>query len=67
MINSGADVNIQDREGNTALIYAAGKNLAGNVKILMNYGADISLRNIDGKSAFDSAHSEDVKKLLAGR
>ena len=65
MLNSGADVNINDREGNTALIYAAEKNLSGNVKILLDYGADKSIKNIDGKSAVDAAHSEDVKRLLA--
>ena len=46
-------------------MYAAEKNLAENVKILMSFGADKSVRNIDGKTAIELAHSEEVKKFLA--
>ena len=47
-------------------MYAAEKNLAENVRILMSYGADPAMKNIDGKTAEDLAHSEDIRRLIAG-
>ena len=64
LLNSGAEVNAQDREGRTALMYASEKGLSENVKTILNYGADVSLKDIDGKSAADLTLNDNLKGLL---
>lgn len=49
LIDAGADVNIQNNDGNTALMIAYGKYekdcFIDTVKLLLDYGADIYIRN----------------------
>ena len=59
-----ANVNAHDHDGKTALMYSAEKNSPDNVKLLLSYGADVSLKSLDGKSAADFSQSEEVKNLL---
>ncbi len=52
ILDSGIDVNAQDATGNTALHYAIFYNDNNLVELLLKYGADISIKNHQGKSSF---------------
>jgi ankyrin repeat protein len=55
LVESGADVNARDDDGNTALMSAAANGSAELVKIILAAGADTSARNNFGQSALDLA------------
>lgn len=59
LIDAGVDVNAQDPEGRTALMYAA-KNPAA-VQILMNAGARVDLFDTKGRSALEYAEEAGAK------
>lgn len=71
-ILSGADVNYTDQRGKSALHYAAGKSDLLNFYKLISYGADLTLKDAYGSTAFkifkNSKHSFNfsvfLKKLL---
>lgn len=50
LMESGAQLDIQDNMGNTPLHYATNKNTA---KFLIERGADTTIKNNEGKTAFD--------------
>jgi ankyrin repeat protein len=62
----------QDAKGRTVLHMAAEKDMADTTLLLLNMGADPSIRNADGKTALDVAveknavHAEKVLKEKAG-
>lgn len=57
LIKNGADVNIRDKYGRTALMVACTeKNNIEVVKYLIENGADLYLRDIDGRTALRNAH-----------
>jgi uncharacterized protein len=55
LINAGADVNLVDNAGLTALIRAAQRGALEVVEVLLEAGAQASWRSIEGKSAADTA------------
>ncbi|WP_302294720.1 ankyrin repeat domain-containing protein [Pyramidobacter piscolens] len=59
LIDAGADVNAQDPEGRTALMYAV-KNPAA-VQTLMNAGARVDLFDTNGRSALEYAEEAGVE------
>jgi ankyrin repeat protein len=64
----GADPNIQDVYGRTALMFAAGKGHFDIVKLLLIYGANPHLRDDQGNTAYMYAvrHGhQDVAELLS--
>ena len=69
LVARGADVNIQDNNGNTALIWASLHGHTAALKILIGAGADVNIHNKDGLSALDVAyqygHEETVNILIA--
>jgi hypothetical protein len=56
LLEIGADVDAQNKAGNTALIVAARKGQIDLVKKLLNADADPTIKNKDGKAALDLAH-----------
>jgi ankyrin repeat protein len=75
LISKGADVNLTDKEGNTALIRAVfndhRKNLFSSsvgdntevVRVLVDSGADIGVKNNKGKTALDYTAEEKCVKM----
>ena len=64
----GIDINIQDEEGNTALMYASYKEHIEIVKELIKSGANVNIKDRKGKTALDYAREEeydDIIKLLS--
>lgn len=69
LLDSGADINMQDETGQTALIAAPDQGYLGIVELLLKRGANPNIKDKDGDSALDIAHfknhDEIVKLLLA--
>ncbi len=63
LIASGANVNARDFGGNTPLIVAAREGSLTKVRVLLSHGADKSLKNDHGETAFDSISSIDADEL----
>ena len=51
LIRKGADVNLRDNEGKTALLWAASNSLP-NAKILVEHGAKVNIAANDGMTSF---------------
>ncbi|MHB1000775.1 MAG: ankyrin repeat domain-containing protein [Armatimonadota bacterium] len=71
LIINGADVNAQDdRHMETPLYLAAECGYIETVKLLLDYGADVTIQNVNGKTALFastdpfSRHPKDVQSLL---
>ncbi len=64
----GVRINAQDNQGNTALMYIAGRPIpyfAETLKNLLKAGADPNLKNKEGKTALQYAQKrEEYIKLL---
>jgi ankyrin repeat protein len=64
ILSAGANVNLQNRAGNTAVMLASeNKNLAA-LKLLLEAGADVNIKNKDGKTLFDYPLAPEVLALL---
>jgi hypothetical protein len=59
LIELGANINLQDINGDTALIIAVRNGSLDIVYDLIDAGADPNLKNNDGKTALDIAADED--------
>ena len=57
LIQRGAEVNLQDSDGNTALMHAAYWNRPAVVRRLLRAGADTAARSASGKTALHWARS----------
>ena len=59
LLNNNADVNIKTKYGNTSLIIASKPNPDSSfidletIQILLDYKADITIQNLEGKTAYD--------------
>ena len=58
------EVDLGDDFGNTALMSAVKQNLFSVAKKLLELGADPTLRQVDGKTAFDMAKSQNNQSLI---
>lgn len=63
LLQAGADPNVRDQQGDTALILCATFN-KDLVLPLVQAGADVNARNNQGQSAFDNAEDPDIKRIL---
>ena len=58
------DSSHDDQFGGTALIMAAMKGREGAVRLLVEAGADRSLKTVEGYTALDCAEAEEIKDIL---
>ncbi|WP_461257549.1 ankyrin repeat domain-containing protein, partial [Treponema sp. R80B11-R83G3] len=65
LIEAGADVNIQSKDGQTALVVVVGAGDEAIVEILVNAGADPDIKDALGVSARKYATIFGNKKMLA--
>jgi ankyrin repeat protein len=59
VVKKGADINMRNPKGYTALMYAANLGLVENVKTLLAMGADVRLKSADGETALSLAEREE--------
>ncbi len=64
LINNGANVNLQDSNGNTPLHAAAKLNKEEIVKMLLDHGADKNITNIDENTPEDLTNNEAIKNMI---
>lgn len=73
LLDYGADPNLQDEEGNTALMTAVGQNNPQRiVKLLLDYNANPKIQNKKGQTIFDlvnyyfgyTIHTNDLKQVI---
>lgn len=62
LVEAGADVDAQAKNGMTALMIAAANNSAPMIGLLMDAGADPSVKNAQGQTAEDVANLNDNKE-----
>ena len=62
--NGKVNVNSKDDDGWTALMRASWRGYSEIVKYLVEKGADINIKNNDGKTTLDLADSEEIKEVL---
>jgi len=60
-LDAGADVNARSEGGETALMWAARDGTPEHLKVLLDAGADASIKDTDGKTVWDLA--QDNEKL----
>jgi ankyrin repeat protein len=63
LIDAGADVNLQDENGWTALHIAASVNNQEIVEILVDAGANLDMETLDGYTALDLALQNDNNQM----
>jgi len=61
---NGANPNIQDELGRTALHYAFVKGLIDNVKVLLEWGSDINIVDNSGNNLFQIADTVTKKQTI---
>lgn len=67
LLEHGANVNLANKDGHTALMGASFRGDIGKVKILLEHGADVSLKSADGHTALMHAaerYNTEIVKLL---
>ena len=64
LIDAGADLNIQDEDGETALHVCAEWNSLEILRMLIDAGADKTIPNNSGKLPYEFTTSKELKELL---
>lgn len=64
LLDAGADINLLDEKGSSALIHAATEGHANLVSTLINFGADVHVCNVFGNTAAFLAASLNTEKAL---
>lgn len=60
----GIDINLLDGENQTALHYSSSCGHHDCVRLLVEKGADLNIRDIDENTCFDVAFDDEIKKIL---
>ncbi|MGD6870919.1 ankyrin repeat domain-containing protein [Sutcliffiella horikoshii] len=73
LVKAGADLNVQNDNGNTALMFACSlsgylldgdEELIHSINLLINHGAKVELSNHEGKTALDIAREEGFAEAI---
>lgn len=64
LITCGANINLQDKEKQTALHYASSCGHSDCINILIKFGADKTIKDNDRQTCLDVAFDESMKLLL---
>ena len=64
LVNQGADVDLKDAQGNTALFTATENSARGNVEVLLDAGADINIENNQGETPWDIAQQRGDEEII---
>ena len=64
LLDAGVDIDSKDGEGHTPLYWAARFNARKNLLYLLERGADKTSTDNHGKTAYDLAKSDDVKRMI---
>ena len=64
LMDKGANINLQDNKGQTALIIAATKGVVAAVKELLKYKPNLKLKNKEGKTALEVANGSGIQNIL---
>ncbi|SNX85263.1 related to HOS4 - subunit of the Set3 complex [Melanopsichium pennsylvanicum] len=64
LLDLGADVDLQDRAGNTALHFASAWGHTSLVQLLIERGCSLAVKNLEGSTPSDYAYSNSVKEAL---
>jgi len=64
LVESGVDLNLQDRRGNTALHQAARMGKVAAIELLIDHGADVNVANGEGVTPLDIAVDEETVAML---
>jgi uncharacterized protein len=65
LLDYGADVNVRNFNGATALIYAATFNQTEIAKLLLEKGADKTVQDVRGNTAYMQAKFQGLPQLAA--
>ncbi|XP_048746170.2 fibronectin type 3 and ankyrin repeat domains protein 1-like isoform X2 [Ostrea edulis] len=63
LLLAGAEMNVQDKDGKTALMVAIINGHQDLVELLLQRNADITVKNLYGKTAYEMAHSMERRKI----
>jgi len=58
------DINIQDKDGNTALMVASKMNKLDIVNMLLKYNADVTIKNKNNEEAWELASNQEIRQIL---
>ena len=64
LLQNGADVNIKNDLGTTALIRASRNGYKDVVEVLLEGGADVHQKDNDGETALMAATDKETKKVI---
>lgn len=64
LLANGADVNFQDKFGDTALMRVSATGKMTMVKILLDHGADVNLEDGFGQTALDKASERGYERAV---
>lgn len=64
LIKAGANVNESRRDGTTPLMAAAQENHARAVQLLINAGADVKAKDLNGKAAINYAQDGETRTII---
>ena len=63
LLEKGAEIDVQTKDGWTALHWAVRDSLVDNLRLLRDSGADATLKNADGRTVDDELDGLDLGKL----
>ena len=64
LIQHGADLNVQNNIGKTALLLACTEGILEIFEMLLNHGADITLCDVNGNTAKNMTKNIDILRLF---